>query len=407
MYYSYNKDVFLVKGLANDAIYDLLSGKLYHLKKSEGAVLEKIIGKKDTDEFSEKELSAINQLQELHLIIKTEKIENADIKSRGKDTYIKFAWIEVCTTCNLKCKHCYNESSPKTKSFLSLEEFKNICSQLKEIGVTKIQLIGGEPFCHNDILKMLEMGSKNFEFVEVFTNGTLLDFDRCKFLKENNIKVALSVYSYMPEEHDKVTTVQGSHKKTCNTIKNLKDLGVTYRIATTHMNGISIGEKNTELFSIHLKKDVVRIAGRANLHLLTETLLKRKLITKETFSHKLDKTRILENTRINHCFGTKIYISSNLDVFPCAMERRFSHGNLKKERLKNLIKSEIRYMNKDMIDDCKFCELRYACYDCRPDSLSDSKFAKPYFCTYDVYSGTWENLDTFAKKCIFGDLYDE
>ena len=55
------------------------------------------------------------------------------------------------------------------------------------------------------------------------------------------------------------------------------------------MKDINIGDKNTDLFTLSTKKDIVRMSGRGNLNLLDEKLIKKKLITKDYFSHPLNK----------------------------------------------------------------------------------------------------------------------
>ena len=82
------------------------------------------------------------------------------------------------------------------------------------------------------------------------------------------------------------------------------------------------------------------------------------------------------------------------------MERRFSHGNLKDDKLCNLIKREIQEFNKDKIEGCKECELRYACSDCRPDSLTENIYAKPYYCTYDVDKGEFMDEDEVINNIL-------
>ena len=82
-----------------------------------------------------------------------------------------------------------------------------------------------------------------------------------------------------------------------------------------------------------------------------------------------------------------------MDVYPCVMERELSHGNLKNGNLKDLIDNKICSLSKDYIEECKECEFRYACYDCRPDRISDSLFEKPYYCTYNVNNGEWIDKD--------------
>lgn len=401
MYYSLNKKVYIVEGKSKDCIYDLNNRKLYHIQKEFTRLIRYICNNNSLKlELSDEALKAISNLEKTDLIICTEKQNNNNIMELKKDFKIDFVWIEICTFCNLKCKHCYNESSAQCNETMSFDDFKKVCQELIDIGVKKVQLIGGEPFCHKNIKKMLEYSAERFEFVEVFTNGILINEQWCEFFKKNNIHVAMSIYSYNAEEHDKVTLQKGSHAKTVHSVELLKQYNIPHRIATVYMKDISVGEKNTDLYTINPKKDVIRMAGRGNIGLLTPELLKRKLITKETFSNALNPEAIACQVNGNHCFSTKLYISANLEVYPCVMERRFSHGNLKDDKLKNLIKREIQEFNKDKIEGCKDCEFRYACYDCRPDSLTDNVYAKPYYCTYDVDGGKWLDSDNLILDIL-------
>lgn len=242
-------------------------------------------------------------------------------------------------------------------------------------------------------------------FVEVFTNGILINEQWCEFFKDNDIHVAMSIYSYNAEEHDKVTLHKGSHDKTTvHSVELLNQYDISHRIATVYMKDVSVGEKNTELYTINPRKDVIRMAGRGNIGLLTPELLKRNLIIKETFSHALNPEAITCHVNGNHCFASKLYISANLEIYPCVMERRFSHGNLKDDNLKNLIKREVQELNKDKIEGCKDCEFRYACYDCRLDSLSEDIYEKPYYCTYDVDKGEFMDEDIMIRNVLYNDF---
>lgn len=401
--YTLNSNIYLVKGKSKDCIYDLESRKLYHISKALTKLIETICSSKFvTSVFSNESKLAIARLKEAKIIIECDDtIRMSNIKKFSANFDIKFVLIEICTFCNLKCKHCYNESSAQCHEIMSFDDFKLVCQELLNIGVRKVQLIGGEPFCHKNIREMLEYASEKFDFVEVFTNGILINEQWCEFFKDNNIHVAMSIYSYNAEEHDKVTLKKGSHNKTVHSVELLKQYDIPHRIATVYMKGVSVGEKNTDLYTINPKKDVIRMSGRGNIELLTPELLKRKLITKETFSHALNPEAIVCHVNGNRCFASKLYISANLEVYPCVMERRLSHGNLKDDNLKNLIKREIQELNKDKIEGCKDCEFRYACYDCRPDSLSENIYAKPYYCTYDVDKGEFIDENIIIDNILY------
>ncbi len=398
MFYSLNEDVYLVEGISNDAIYNLFDGKLYQIKKYDSNIINSIIGKDINYKFSTLQKQIIKQLNDKHIIRITENnnilyINNCKIKPK-----YNFAWIEVCNNCNLKCKHCYNNSSCLSNSFMTFDDFKKVCFELRQLDIQKIQVIGGEPFCHPQIMQMLEYASSVFSFIEIFTNGTLITEDTCSFIKEKGIKIAVSVYSYIPKEHDKITMVSGSFNQTYKFINKLKSKGIKYRVATVHMKDQYLGNRKEESFVLNPIKDVIRLSGRANISLLSPELLKRKLITRESFKKKLNKTKVIENVNFHQCFSKKLYISSTLEVYPCVMERRLSHGNMKMNKLSTILNSKIQCLNKDFIDECRDCELRYACFDCRPDSLDDNLLSKPYYCTYDVRNGKWLDVEEFVNN---------
>jgi len=245
---------------------------------------------------------------------------------------------------------------------------------------------------------MIEIAAKNFSSVEIFTNGTLLNERWIEVIKQNKVKIAVSVYSYNAEEHDKVTLAKGSCKLTNQSIELLKRNGIQYRVCNVLMKGIDIGSRNTLLYQLSSEKDIVRMAGRANGKLLSQDLAKKQLITQENFSKEINPILIKRNMNCHNCFSKKIYISSDLMVYPCVMERRLVHGSLRKNELPEILNESIMNLNKDYILECKDCEYRYACFDCRPNSLDGVIKSKPWYCTYDPYKGEWQNIEEFIEK---------
>lgn len=395
-------NVYIVKGYENACIYDLNTFSLYHINSYLYDWITCLIEEKseNTTEYTPSEKSMLLQLVERKILVDID-VRKPPRKNSKNIPKIEFAWIEVTTKCNLKCIHCYDESSIVCTQKMSLEDYKLVINELKSIGVKKVQLIGGEPFIIGDSLKsMLSLACENFENVEIFTNGTLLNNDWADFIKNNGIKVALSVYSYNAAEHDKITGHIGSHKLTNNAIRLLHAKGIKYRVCNVLMNGLSLGEKNTELYDLSNTKDIVRLAGRADMSLLSKELIRKKLITKESFSYKLNPSLFHKLRTEHNCFGSKLYISADMEVYPCVMERRISHGNLKNSNLNNLLKEFIFLLGKDNINECKDCEYRYACFDCRSNSLSNNIYEKPWYCTYDPYLGEWKDPEQFINNLL-------
>lgn len=402
LYYSLEKNVYLVDGYINSCIYDLNSLKLFLLNNEFRIWLKELLTHgSNTKALTKEQNIYLEQLINLNLLKKCEKPRinlNTIFKTPPK---INFAWIEITTGCNLKCIHCYEEAKYSGSTEMSLKNFKQVSKKLQNYGIKRIQLIGGEPFILQDkLLQMIKIAHDKFEDIEIFTNGTLLDSKWMEIIKKYKIKIALSVYSYNELEHDKVTGIEGSCQKTNQAIKLLSDNGIRYRVCNVLMNGINLGNKNTMLYDLNPNKDIVRISGRADVRLLNRELIIKKLITKDTFSKKINK-RLFERLQSGHnCFSNKIYISCDLTVYPCVMERRFHHGTLCTKDLIDVLDQQILSMDKNKIDICKDCEYRYVCFDCRPNAIEKNILSKPWYCTYNPHSGTWNDPDNQVKEIL-------
>lgn len=388
-----NDQVYFVEGKINAAFYDFNHGRLVNVSEDAKNLLLRVLGNESS--ITHEECEYLDRLADLGLLTKkyTEPHEISELKEKP---VIDFVWIELTTYCNLKCIHCYNEADCNTRRVMSYDDFCYVIDELVSFGVRKIQLIGGEPLTLGDeLFRYLNYIDGKFEYTEIFTNGTLLDDRLIRYIKEHGIRIALSLYSYNPSEHDKVTQVSGSWEKTNTAIQKLKDNGITYTVKNVLMKGIELSERNTELYELNPKKDVVRLTGRASSSLLTRELARKRLITKKNFHRRLSKAFVKRCISGHNCFSRRSYIAADLTVYPCAMERRVSHGNLRGNHFTNILNSKITEMNKDMIPACRECEFRYYCHDCRPDSNGMSLDSKAWYCTYEPEAGEWIDEEKF------------
>jgi hypothetical protein len=88
-------------------------------------------------------------------------------------TGLKTLWINTGTLCNLACKTCYIESSPRNDALVypTLAEVEAYLDQALALGTREIGFTGGEPFMNPDMLGMLEAAlDRGFE-VLVLTNA--------------------------------------------------------------------------------------------------------------------------------------------------------------------------------------------------------------------------------------------
>ena len=399
MFYSLNNNVYIVNGAARSCIYDFNHSRLYSINDLLAQKINLVNrGKILTGTIDDNLKSIFDKLTELGIIIKTaEPFPHQIEEIKMARNLPNFAWVEVTNKCNLKCIHCYNESDVHCDIVMSLRNFKIVIDALLNLGINRVQIIGGEPFIDKNALrKMLDYTIGKFEFIEIFTNGTLIDSEWVEFLSKNNIHVALSVYSYDATVHDKVTGSNGSWSKTNVTIEKLRYHGVEYRVCNILMKDVCLGQKTSDFYELSKEKDIVRMSGRANFSLLSEDLIRKKLITKKSFSTPINRYFTARMLSGHNCFKNKIYIAANMEVFPCVMERRLKHCTVGKNGEIKLDRT-ILDLGKDQIEECKQCEYRYACFDCRPNSLSGNLLEKPWYCTYNPATGEWTDEENFVR----------
>ncbi len=400
-YFRLNRDVFIVEGFKNHSIYDLSKGKLYHIDQEFLSFIKRLMYNPRW-EFSKFEKNNIDLLKDNDLIVESDKAEKEEsILSLKDNREPYFAWIEITQQCNFKCVFCYEESSCHIEKFMNMEDFYKVIDFLMDRNIKEIQFIGGEPMIHPKLKEMIEYClSKNFfEFIEVYTNASFITQDWCDFFKKNNIKVAVSFHSYIPEEFEKITQTKGSYKLAKRGLDLLLKNKIKTRVAAITNKNVKVGEK-PEGSNIEIGTQAPRLVGRGNFNQLDFNMFKESVITKDYFSRPISKNYVKKLVSGHQCFNKDLYIAYNLEVFPCVMERRISHGFItgNKEKDDDLVKSHICHYNKDCIDECKHCEFRYACYDCRPNSNGKHISEKPWRCSYDPKTGKWEDVKKMFKR---------
>ena len=394
--------VFLVEGACSHAIYDLNCRKLYSINDFTLSFIRDCISKNvNINSLSVNDKRCLDFLL-THSIVEpsSELIQEKKIENRLScfDKFVEYAWIEVTNLCNLRCKHCYSFGNSDRQGSMSINSLCYLISELKSIGVKRIQIIGGEPLVLNEKLKkIISMVSNEFEEVSIYTNATRIDKKWALFFKEHEIKINTTVFSYSAQVHDKVTNMQGSHKRTNKAIRYLNEVGAEYSVSCVRMDGVELGIKETDLYDLNERRDIVRICGRASFKLLNHNLLREKVITKEYFSRPLRPEITFKLVSGHNCFSHKIYISHDLNIFPCVMERGIKYGSLKEKKLKQIIKKSPT-ISKNYIKACQDCEYRYACFDCRPDRIKNDILAKPWYCSYDPYNSSWHPVDDFINS---------
>lgn len=141
----------------------------------------------------------------------------------------------ITNKCNLKCKHCYSDSSKINENHeLSTEEAIETINKLHKSGVSIIIFSGGEPLVRKDFFQIARHAFELGIFTIVATNGTLLTNENLGKLKQAGVVfLQISLDGTTPETHDKFRGISGAFEKTLQGIKNSIEKDFFVSVATT------------------------------------------------------------------------------------------------------------------------------------------------------------------------------
>ncbi len=136
--------------------------------------------------------------------------------------------------CNLNCKHCYSDAGKLSKNELSTKEAMNVVDQIADFGVTSLAFSGGEPLMRKDFFEVAAHAVDSGLYVSLATNGTLLNKETVKKLKEIGLNyVEVSLDGSDPKTHDFFRGQTGAFNQALKGLKNCIKEGLTTCLAVT------------------------------------------------------------------------------------------------------------------------------------------------------------------------------
>ncbi|NHJ48685.1 MAG: radical SAM protein [Asgard group archaeon] len=154
--------------------------------------------------------------------------------------YLQF---HINTECNLRCKHCYQETyEGKEDSQLSSEEINDIIEQFhnfsKIMGLRGvINFTGGEPLLDKKFEEYIKNTRERQMIAKVLSNGTLFSDTRAKSLKEADLNVVQVSIDGLRETHDNIRG-EGAFDEALEGLKNCiaNDLQTTVMMTVNKKN---------------------------------------------------------------------------------------------------------------------------------------------------------------------------
>ena len=113
---------------------------------------------------------------------------------------VQSANIHLDGRCNYRCAHCFDTCLPK--KCMTPEQWRPYLDYLGSIGVTKINLAGGEPLLYPHLEEMCALIKSRGFTVSLVSNGSLITEDKIRMLSNYVSWIGLSVDS--PDEKDEI-----------------------------------------------------------------------------------------------------------------------------------------------------------------------------------------------------------
>lgn len=147
--------------------------------------------------------------------------------------------FELTYRCSEMCIHCYNPGATRNNEGishradiqeLSMDDYKRIIDDMYDAGLVKVCLSGGDPFSKEFTWDLLDYLYEKEIAIDIFTNGQRLHNSVKRLADYYPRLVGISIYSGIAEDHDAITRIPGSWKRSMQVVKELSELAVPMNI---------------------------------------------------------------------------------------------------------------------------------------------------------------------------------
>lgn len=402
MYFKLNEYCKFVKGENGGIIYNFNTGDMITLKDEfsniinlcENSIfsLEKL-SETEIDFLKILETNQIGKFFDKNLYVDNMYLgfDKEIFESVNENNIINTAYIELGSKCNLNCIFCndneftfrrtgckkWNES----KSSLTLEQWKKVIDELSFLKCNSIIFIGGEPLLYFDTLKILVeyCYKNNISNFTIYTNGYLLNKNMIDFFIKYKVNLIIQILGSNNEIYKNITGIDKLEENIFNNIKILscnKLINLNILILISKYNEHDI-EKIKYKYKTLVNKIIIEyIYPKPENNYYSKSLLD-DIYNKEKRLNKVSLSDFCNNDKYNNCFKNMVCVNYCGDTLCCPMLRSFVLGNVKKQRIGYILKNSkytyLKKLSKNKINKCKYCSLRYGCFDCRAIEFSATK----------------------------------
>lgn len=234
----------------------------------------------------------------------------------GTVTRFKRIYIEITSSCNLKCSFC--QETLRAPKFMSVDEFARVLSEVKAYTNYIYLHVKGEPLLHPQFEEILQLCSKAGVTVNVTTNGTLIKKRLPELIRYPVHQINLSMHSADDNDCIDMDTYINEVFESCETLLENTATEISLRLWNTKKEPHIFGQKNVKI--------------KERLHINIQSPFEWPSVDNDYFCER------------GFCQGlrTHIAILSNGVVVPCCLDGNgvMELGNIFTSSLENILSSE-------------------------------------------------------------------
>lgn len=293
-------------------------------------------------------------------------------------------FLEITDQCNERCIHCYASSSPDCHDFLSLNEIKEVLLAARALGRPFIQFTGGDPLIHRHLVEAVAYAhSLDFQGIEIYTNGLLLNQPLLDALLPYSPHIAFSLYSADAATHDRITQVSGSFQRTLAAMHRAQDCALKIRV------GMAVMEENAGheaamldfvqaefcLDATSVRFDPVHETGRGSQLNTSHIMLQPSRgshLPSDIKPHVVQQTdAVISETHTPEASSIqrlgKLAVCADGSVSPCIFNREHKLGNIREQSLAEILdqQGKVNGNLSPSITRWNHCQKNLSCADCQ------------------------------------------
>lgn len=153
------------------------------------------------------------------------------------------AIVSVTERCPLFCPHCYVTGEDRSRE-LTVEQLADLMDQLRELGVLKLIITGGEPAIRADLEEIVGEAWRRRFLISLKTSAASLTLERLRRMRKSGLStVHVSLYHDDPALHDRFVGREGAYENALECMDFFASLGglVTVGMVLMGWNAEAVG----------------------------------------------------------------------------------------------------------------------------------------------------------------------